>query len=124
MIFLLLAYALTSQPSPATPFAPAPAPAVIEDPDWVQLPTGADFIAAFPRAAIEQGASGQALIECRVADEGRLGDCAVLSETPAEYGFGQATLALAEHFRMGPESLSGAPVDGGIVRLPIVWKLN
>jgi len=123
VILLLLAYTLTSQPPAAMPMMPSE-PAVIEDPNWVQLPTGADFIAAFPKAAIEQRASGEAVIECRVAAEGRLGDCAVLSETPAQYGFGEATLALAEHFRMAPQSLSGEPVDGALVRLPMVWKLN
>lgn len=126
MIPILFAAAAVSMAPPAEPItlASLSAPAVIEDPNWVQTPSMDEFVAAFPAAAIENGASGEALIECRVASEGALNDCFVLTERGGDYGFGAATVALAEHYRMAPTSLSGRNVAGGVVRVAMAWKLN
>ncbi len=126
MIPVLLAAAAISAPQPAPELTPVAltAPMIIQDPDWVRTPTIDELVAAFPVAAIENGASGEALIECNVAAQGRLDRCFVLTERGGDYGFGQATVTLARHFRMAPRSLSGQPTEGATVRLPMVWKLN
>lgn len=128
MILPLFAAAVLSTPTPAAAepilLAALSAPVVIEDPDWVRTPSIEELIAVFPVAAIEKGASGEALIECRVEAQGVLGGCFVLTERGGDYGFGAATVKLAENFRMAPVSLSGQPVEGAKVRLPMVWKLN
>lgn len=115
-----------STPSLRLEAAPAPivAPAVIEDPEWVRTPTMEELVANFPVDAIQNGASGEALIECGIEAHGRLTGCFVLIERGGDYGFGKATVQLAQHFQMAPRSLSGQPTDGGVVRLPMVWKLN
>ncbi len=126
MIPILFAAAAVAMPAPAGTITVASlsAPAVIEDPNWVRTPSMDEFVAAFPVAAIEKGASGEALIECRVAAEGALDGCFVLTERGGDYGFGAATVALADHYRMAPVSLSGQQVAGGVVRVSMAWKLN
>jgi TonB family protein len=59
---------------------------------------------------------GVAHVRCKVAPQGRLSDCAVISETPTGAGFGQAALRLAPKFRATPEA---AQRMAGSVTLPI-----
>jgi hypothetical protein len=47
----------------------------------------------------------------------------VTSEEPAEFGFGQAALALAPHFRLSVWTEQGLPTVGGRVTLPIRYQL-
>lgn len=128
MFLSLIAVALVATPeaAPAEPvlLAAATPPSVIADPDWIRTPTVEELIAAFPVAAIEKGASGEALIECQVRNGGALDGCYVITERGGDYGFGAATVQLAQHFRMAPVSQSGEPTEGAMVRLPMVWKLN
>lgn len=118
--------AAVSTPSPAFDAGRSAivAPTIIEDPDWVRTPTIEELVANFPADAVQNGASGEALIECSVESHGRLTGCFVLVERGGDYGFGKATVQLAQHFQMAPRSLSGQPTDGGVIRLPMVWKLN
>ena len=44
--------------------------------------------------------SGSARLRCRVTSEGDLADCIVVQETPPDYGFGAAALALVPHFHL------------------------
>ncbi len=128
MFLSLIAVALVATPDavPAEPMllAAATQPSVIADPNWVRTPTVEELISAFPVAAIEKGASGEAVIECRVATGGALDGCYVITERGGDYGFGAATVQLAQYFRMAPRSQSGEPTEGAMVRLPMVWKLN
>jgi len=128
-VFLsLIAVALVANPeaAPAEPIflAAATAPSVIADPDWVRTPSVEELISAFPVAAVEKGASGEAVIECQVRSGGALDGCYVITERGGDYGFGAATVQLAQYFRMAPVSQSGEPTEGAMVRLPMVWKLN
>ncbi|MDO9472373.1 MAG: TonB family protein [Caulobacter sp.] len=128
MFLSLIAAALVANPeaAPAEPVllaAAAPSP-VIADPAWVRTPTVEELISAFPVAAVEKGASGEALIECQVRAGGALDGCYVITERGGDYGFGAATVQLAQYFRMAPRSQSGEPTEGAMVRLPMVWKLN
>lgn len=128
MFLSLIAVALVATPdaAPAEPvlLASATPQAVIVDPDWVRTPTVEELISAFPVAAIEKGASGEAVVECHVASGGALDGCYVITERGGDYGFGAATVQLAQYFRMAPRSQSGEPTEGAMVRLPMVWKLN
>ena len=128
MFLSLIAVALVASPqaAPAEPvlLAAATPPSVVADPEWVRTPTVEELISAFPVAAIEKGASGEALIECHIATGGALDGCYVLTERGGDYGFGAATVQLAQYFRMAPVSQSGQPTEGAMVRLPMVWKLN
>jgi TonB family protein len=106
--------------------AEAPAaspPPVIAKPDWAVKPTGADVADLYPPEAVKANVDGAATIACAVSLEGRLTDCKVLDEAPAQAGFGAAALKLSERFQMKPMSRDGQPVAGGKIRIPIRFSL-
>jgi TonB family protein len=130
-------------PGPPTPAKAKPAPApvsrvpvsyvaaeaaagaqpVIVKPDWALKPTGADIVEFYPPEAVKAGVDGAATIGCAVSLEGRLTDCKVLDEAPAQAGFGAAALKLSERFQMKPMTRDGHPVSGGKIRIPIRFAL-
>ena len=58
-----------------------------------------------------------------VARDGLLIHCKVLAEDPRGAGFGEAALKLSERFKMKPMSRDGQPVAGGVVRIPIKFRI-
>lgn len=104
-------------------WAAAPAePQLITAPDWISRPSGSDLAALYPAAAKAKGEAGKGLIECRITAEGTLNACAVVREEPLEAGFGPATVALADKFRMAPLSKDGVATAGGKIRIPVLWR--
>jgi len=76
----------------------------------------------YPKAAITAGVgAAKVVIDCGITGEGRLDNCRVRQEEPAQYGFGEATIQLASHFRMAANDLDGKPTAGGTVRIPVVF---
>ena len=65
---------------------------------WSMVPTDADLAAAFPRAAKVE--SGDARVNCKVENNGRLEDCHLSDETPDKQGFGKAAMHLVGKFRV------------------------
>ncbi len=108
-----LSWTLTAPTDPAN---------VIQSPHWIRRPSGNDVASLFPRAAIQKGLSGKATIVCRILVNGRLTACAVVEETPLGMGFGEATVRLAPLFQMAPTTADGKSVEGGTVRIPLVWN--
>jgi TonB family protein len=114
------------------PDDPRPAPttwqdedgATVTNPDWLERPSGADLARYYPSLAQALGVQGRAVIECVVGVDGRLNDCVVIEEAPQGMGFGAATVEIAAHFRMTPQTRDGEPVDGASIRLPIQWRLG
>lgn len=100
-------------PSPLKPLT------VVKNPDWVGLPTAEQVAAAFPTEA--NATKGRAVIRCVVAVDQTLQQCSVLSEEPANEGFGQAALRLAPSFRLTPKTYDGVPVGGHPVVIPIIF---
>lgn len=105
--------------APAAAQTPENAPDVM--PDWLRMPTRAQLMAVFPTKAIQKGVDGEATIGCKVSIQGALFECIVLSEEPADLGFGQAAIALTPQFLMKPAMKDGQPVVAG-VRIPINFK--
>jgi protein TonB len=114
---------LPPAPPPAPP-PPPPAPSVITRPDWLSRPDSGDLDRFYPERAKEDGVTGRATISCTVTARGTLTGCSVVSESPAGAGFGQATIRAASRFRMRPQTVDGKPVEGGTVRVPLVWNLG
>lgn len=106
---------------PATPLAPTPVssvfgpvatqvgPAEITNPHWLQRPR--DLGAYYPRRAEARGVTGEVVLNCLVSTSGRL-DCAVVSETPTNWGFAEAALRISRDHRMAPAMQEGTPVQG------------
>ena len=102
-----------------TPLAP-PSP-FITNATFLERPSGRDFERYFPARALARGQSGRVVLDCTVAADGRVG-CVVASEEPAGWGFGEASLRAARHFRVAPASADGTPTSGGRLRVPMAWR--
>ena len=98
--------------------------ALITNPDWVARPSGADLARFYPREAARNRISGSAVLQCRVAVNGQVEDCIVLSEEPEGMGFGAATVAISSRFRMTPMDVQGVPYGETLIRLPMNWRMQ
>ena len=104
--------------------APVLAPGTEADraPDWLVKPDGDRIAHYYPERAMRDGVEGGATIVCVVRTDTQLHDCAVQSETPAAYGFGDAAVKLAGEMRMAPAIRQGLPVEAQ-VRVPLAFRM-
>lgn len=92
---------------------------------FTATPTAEDFAREYPPAARDGGISGAAEIRCRANREGELTRCRVLSETPADAGFGDAALRMAQYFRVPPpEPEMGRTASSPIVTIPLNFTIT
>jgi TonB family protein len=93
---------------------------MIGKPDWTALPSSEALAAVLPDQARKAGVlKARVLMVCTIAADGGLVDCKVASEEPPAFGYGAATLKLAQTFRINLWSTEGLPTVGGSVRVPI-----
>ncbi|HWE46163.1 MAG TPA: energy transducer TonB [Caulobacteraceae bacterium] len=97
--------------------------AKVAEPDWMAEPSFADLAKTYPQAALEKGASGRTEFSCELDDDGRLSHCNLAKETPGGLGFGEASLTLADKFRMKPEAVKAYQARGRRVSVPIHWAM-
>jgi protein TonB len=115
----------SAAPTPAAePAVGANKPSVITRPDWRTIPTGQQIAGVFPERAIRQHVDGRAVIRCTVMASGKVGKCQIVSESPEGYGFGDAVLKLSKYFVMRPQTVDGAPVEGAVINIPVVFRQN
>jgi TonB family protein len=62
-------------------------------------PTG-DIPYISPERALKESRSGTVSVSCKVASDGSLSLCNVVSESPSDYGFGSAALNVARQMRL------------------------
>jgi hypothetical protein len=85
-------------PTPPPPPLPAPPPPLPAPVSWTKVPTAAEMSASFPRAACDEGMSGQVVLDCAL-QTGRLNGCSVFQERPRDQGFAAAALGLVDRYR-------------------------
>ncbi|HZZ31171.1 MAG TPA: M56 family metallopeptidase [Phenylobacterium sp.] len=79
----------------------------------------------FLPAAVEKGlTSGHGVARCTVATDGTLSACVADPETADGLGFSEAAARLASSLRMSLWSEDAAPVAGGVVHVPIQFRLK
>lgn len=91
-------------------------------PHWAKLPSFADQIKVYPPRAKSLGLSGTAIMRCQVTAKGALEACAIVSETPADAGFGDALLKLAPKFRTATEPSDGQTGPVRAVTIPMKFR--
>jgi len=74
----------------------------------------------YPDRAQRMEVNGRAVINCGVTPQGKLIDCKLVSETPADYGFGEAALKMSAYFKMKP---SPTPIPDDRVTIPIAFDV-
>jgi len=103
---------------------PPASPPDIRNPTWLRRPGATEFARFYPDRAQRMGKEGSATITCAVTAAGSLTGCRLVRETPEDYGFGDATLKLAQYFKMSPRTVDGRAIEGGQVTIPIRFNLN
>jgi TonB family protein len=93
-------------------------PQVIQPPAWVGFDPKAKA-RFYPKAAAEHQISGLAILDCGVDAQGRVVDCAIASETPAGWDFGETALRMSHLFKMNPKAVAE---EGGRVVIPIAFR--
>ena len=79
---------------------------------------------AYPEKALQDEVSGIAMIDCLVDVSGKLISCDIVSETPADYGFGAATVKIfLEGAHVDPASIPGGLVPGCRKKFSYRWSL-
>ena len=94
-------------------------------PSWL---TGVDPKAAprlFPPEAVASGLStGRGVARCAIGPDGAMAGCAPEAGEPDGLGFSEAAAKLASGMKMNPWSNDAAPVEGGVVHIPIRLDLK
>ena len=94
-------------------------------PTWVQVFDTKATPKLFPPEAASAGlTSGRGVARCAVAADGGMVDCAPEPGAPDGQGFSEAAVKLAATMKMNLWSADGAPVQGGVVHLPIRLNLK
>ncbi len=109
-------------PTPAQPGSPTLPPRITRA-LILEQPASRDLQGLYPREALLRGVTGSVRIRCTVRTDGGV-DCAVLSENPAGWMFGEASLQAARRFRIAQETQDGQSTAGAIFERTINWALE
>lgn len=88
-------------------------------PTWTTRPTDDDIAKALRQANTPAGAIGHTKMTCGIGPTGQMSGCQLTSETPAGKGYGEATLKLADHFKITTETQFGFSTVGWTITIPM-----
>lgn len=87
---------------------------------WIRQPEFDPKEKLFPREAAKAGLkTGSATVDCAIAANGDLTQCAVVNESQPGMGFGDMAKRIAMGFATNPWTDDGVPAEGAHVKLPI-----
>jgi TonB family protein len=105
----------------AAPVEPTPTPGVIDYRPMSRSAKGIDISRFYPDRAQRMSVSGRVQLSCQRIRAEKLEDCVVLSESPADYGFGAAALKMSAVMAYRAETVDGAPTEGPVV-IPLEFQ--
>jgi TonB family protein len=88
---------------------------------WVEAPSYAALVAAYPAKAMEMHLGGRATLSCQFDRAGRLRNCVTITEEPKQKGFGNAAMSLTRQFRAPATIADGHSIEGISVQIPVVF---
>jgi len=94
---------------------------VISGVPWIEAPTYADVVAAYPKKAREGAMGGRAVLDCHFDGQGRLSHCDVIDEDPKGYGFGAAAKGLAPKFLAPRQDGAGVSLKAATTQIPFTF---
>lgn len=106
------------------PASPAGQAMKVEKPDWIVTIDPDKVVALYPSKAADAGVGeGVGVADCLVAPDGKMADCRVSREAPADMGFGLSAVAAVSVMQMDLWTPEGRPVAGARVKVPIKFSL-
>jgi len=88
---------------------------------WVEAPSYAQVIAAYPKKAKAEGIVGHATLNCQFTSTGLVEHCRTVVEEPKGQGFADAAKALSKQFRAPSQAANGGSWSGIDVQLPFAF---
>jgi len=89
---------------------------------WIHRPSDAELRRFWPADAVRDRISGRALLACQVPRSGRPERCWLVSDTPADMGFGAAAVQMAPLFRIRPVLRNGKVLPIPVI-VPVVFDI-
>ena len=89
---------------------------------WIYRPSDAELRRFWPPDAVRDRISGRAVLACQVPRSGRPERCWVVSETPADMGFGAAAVRMSPLFRIKPVLRNGRVLPVPVI-VPIAYDI-
>jgi TonB family protein len=94
-------------------------------PMWISAPAPADIADLYPDRAQRMEKAGEATVSCAIQATGRLGDCAILDESPPGWDFGYAAIKIATYrYRISTVDKHGKDIVGRRMILPVTFQLG
>jgi hypothetical protein len=84
---------------------------------WVRTPNAGDVV--WPGTAWYGHISGHAVLDCVIANDGKLKPCVVVEDTPQGRGFAQAVIGFLGPLKMRPPTVDGAPIQDARVQIAV-----
>jgi len=88
---------------------------------WLSAPSYADVFAAYPAKARNPRVDGHVTLNCVVAKDGLLKQCATITEAPSGMGFAEAAKRLSKHFVADMPTVRPRATGEIWVHLPIAF---
>lgn len=105
------------------PISERPSFNITVSPRWVRHLDAQALAREYPPEAVRADREGDAAANCEVLPDGHLSACTLLSEQPADYHFGDATMKLVAKMQLDVNDAAAKIVVGKRITVPIRFRL-